>query len=71
MAPEPEKEITMDEVSKHNTTDDCWIVIGNDDTGEIYEELSHPSIRRRVRSRVRERAESFLDRYNVGKSPVP
>mmetsp|Transcript_7249 Transcript_7249/g.15677 ORF Transcript_7249/g.15677 Transcript_7249/m.15677 type:complete len:138 (-) Transcript_7249:208-621(-) len=33
MAPEPEKEITMEEVSKHNTTEDCWIVIGNDDTG--------------------------------------
>ena len=34
MAPNTEKEITMDEVKKHNTADDCWLVIGNDATGE-------------------------------------
>mmetsp|Transcript_22107 Transcript_22107/g.32301 ORF Transcript_22107/g.32301 Transcript_22107/m.32301 type:complete len:132 (+) Transcript_22107:95-490(+) len=28
-----EKQITMDEVGKHNTNDDCWLVIGNDKTG--------------------------------------
>eukprot|EP01083_Nonionella_stella_P082143 226708_1 len=33
MAPEPEKEFTMDEVAKHNKPDDCWLVIGNDATG--------------------------------------
>ena len=26
----------MEEVAKHNTQDDCWLVIGNDSTGEIY-----------------------------------
>jgi hypothetical protein len=34
MAPEPEKEYTMEEVSKHNKVDDCWLVIGNDATGK-------------------------------------
>ena len=34
MAPNTEKEITMDEVKKHNTAEDCWLVIGNDATGE-------------------------------------
>jgi len=24
----------MDEVKKHNTAEDCWLVIGNDATGE-------------------------------------
>ncbi|KAL9190328.1 hypothetical protein ACHAXT_007539 [Thalassiosira profunda] len=33
MAPEPEKEYTMEEVAKHDKTDDCWLVIGNDATG--------------------------------------
>ena len=35
MAPEPEKEYTMEEVSKHNKTEDCWLVIGNDATGML------------------------------------
>ena len=34
MAPSAEKEYTMAEVIKHNKTDDCWLVIGNDATGE-------------------------------------
>lgn len=38
-----EKEITMDEVSKHNTQDDCWMVIGNDKTGgaKVYNVTSY------------------------------
>mmetsp|Transcript_17979 Transcript_17979/g.22007 ORF Transcript_17979/g.22007 Transcript_17979/m.22007 type:complete len:132 (+) Transcript_17979:156-551(+) len=28
-----EKMIKMEEVSKHNQQDDCWLVIGNDKTG--------------------------------------
>ena len=34
MAPSAEKEYTMAEVAKHNKTEDCWLVIGNDATGE-------------------------------------
>lgn len=29
-----EKEYTMEEVASHNKVDDCWLVIGNDATGE-------------------------------------
>lgn len=28
------KEFTADEVSKHTTQDDCWLVIGNQSNGE-------------------------------------
>ena len=35
MAPKAEKEFTMEEVSKHNTQDDCWLVIGNETNGEL------------------------------------
>jgi putative ribosome biogenesis GTPase RsgA len=31
-----EKQITMAEVSKHNTQEDCWLVIGNDKTGTSF-----------------------------------
>ncbi|KAL3769513.1 hypothetical protein ACHAW5_001246 [Stephanodiscus triporus] len=43
MAPEPEKEYTMEEVSKHNKVDDCWLVIGNDATGgaKVYDVSSY------------------------------
>jgi len=30
-----ERQITMEEVAKHNKQDDCWLVIGNDKTGEF------------------------------------
>ena len=33
MAPSAEKEYTMEEVSQHNTAEDCWMVIGNTKTG--------------------------------------
>jgi hypothetical protein len=42
MAPEPEKEYTMEEVSKHNKVDDCWLVIGNDATGKA--QINSPSL---------------------------
>merc|ERR1719384_737185 len=52
MAPEPDtketadpdpKEFTMDEVSKHNQSEDCWLVIGNDGTGgpKVYDVTSY------------------------------
>ena len=34
MAPEPEKEYTMEEVANHNKVGDCWLVVGNDNTGK-------------------------------------
>jgi cytochrome b involved in lipid metabolism len=35
MAPQvPEKEFTEEEVSKHNKAEDCWLIIGNDNTGK-------------------------------------
>eukprot|EP00566_Odontella_aurita_P022781 CAMPEP_0113528404 /NCGR_PEP_ID=MMETSP0015_2-20120614/1823_1 /TAXON_ID=2838 /ORGANISM="Odontella" /LENGTH=135 /DNA_ID=CAMNT_0000426927 /DNA_START=130 /DNA_END=537 /DNA_ORIENTATION=+ /assembly_acc=CAM_ASM_000160 len=33
MAPNTEKEFTLDEVAKHDKQDDCWLIIGNDNTG--------------------------------------
>ena len=33
MAPTPEKEYTSEEVEQHNTAGDCWVIIGNDNTG--------------------------------------
>eukprot|EP00581_Thalassiosira_minuscula_P025433 CAMPEP_0184406016 /NCGR_PEP_ID=MMETSP0738-20130409/1240_1 /TAXON_ID=385413 /ORGANISM="Thalassiosira miniscula, Strain CCMP1093" /LENGTH=137 /DNA_ID=CAMNT_0026762747 /DNA_START=54 /DNA_END=467 /DNA_ORIENTATION=+ len=43
MAPEPEKEFTLEEVSQHNKTEDCWLVIGNDNTGgpKVYDVTSY------------------------------
>ena len=29
------KEIELDEVSKHNKTESCWLIIGNDKNGEL------------------------------------
>jgi cytochrome b involved in lipid metabolism len=34
MAPVPEKEFTEADVAKHNKADDCWLIIGNENTGE-------------------------------------
>jgi len=34
MAPVPEKEYTEADVAKHNKSDDCWLIIGNENTGE-------------------------------------
>lgn len=35
MAPAPEKEFTEAEVAAHNKVDDCWLIIGNENTGEL------------------------------------
>ncbi len=36
MSPVPEKEFTEAEVAKHNTAEDCWLIIGNENTGKLY-----------------------------------
>ena len=36
MAPAPEKEFTEAEVAKHNTAEDCWLIIGNENTGKCF-----------------------------------
>ena len=35
MAPVPEKEFTEAEVAEHNKDDDCWLIIGNENTGKL------------------------------------
>lgn len=35
MAPVPEKEFTEAEVAEHNKVDDCWLIIGNENTGKL------------------------------------
>jgi cytochrome b involved in lipid metabolism len=35
MIDESIKEYTLEEVSKHNKTDDCWLVIGNIKNGKF------------------------------------
>ena len=35
MSPVPEKEFTEAEVAKHNTAEDCWLIIGNENTGKL------------------------------------
>lgn len=42
MAEDKKTEFTLEDVSKHTTTESCWLVIGNASTGE-YEETQFPS----------------------------
>ena len=30
-----EKEFTAADVAKHNTAEDCWLIIGNENTGKL------------------------------------
>mmetsp|Transcript_7305 Transcript_7305/g.10669 ORF Transcript_7305/g.10669 Transcript_7305/m.10669 type:complete len:138 (-) Transcript_7305:9-422(-) len=43
MSPVPEKEFTEAEVAKHNTAEDCWLIIGNENTGgaKVYDVTSY------------------------------
>uniref|UniRef100_A0A6U1YTJ4 Cytochrome b5 heme-binding domain-containing protein n=1 Tax=Trieres chinensis TaxID=1514140 RepID=A0A6U1YTJ4_TRICV len=43
MAPNTEKEYRMSEVKDHNKNDDCWLVIGNANTGgpKVYDVTSY------------------------------
>lgn len=43
MAPNTEREITLEEVAKHDKQDDCWLIIGNANTGgpKVYDVTSY------------------------------
>jgi len=49
MADKELKEYTADEVSKHTTQDDCWLVIGNQSNGKLQKvDITIPSMRMRI-----------------------